>query len=686
MNEPIFVSEIERIDWLNEQAWQRRVSDSNQSFALSKQAIDLAAEINYKKGKAEALRTFGFCHIRLSRNYEALELLQQALTAFEEQQDIRNQSVVHEYFGIIYRNLGKYETSLAHLFESLAFSQASQYSQQETLTYYHLSTTYKYLGDLTNALEYAIKGLSIARNINDVVPESYNLNCIGGVYYEMKQYDEALEYFQQSLVLRQKIGDNWGVAGCYDNIGNIYLQKKAYQEALHYCLKGLELTTTIGDQKGRGNTLFNCAKIYADTNDFVNALAYCQQSLEIRQKIDDKKGQAEIYDFLGGLYNNPAFDKANHEQALHYLHQALSLAEQIEAKDSICKVHYSLSKIHKVLGNYAKALLHFEHYTTLDKEINNDTINQRIVNLQITHRVEQSQKEAEIYRLKNVELVSLIEEIQTQKQQVESTLVQLKTTQDQLIQKEKLASLGELTAGIAHEIQNPLNFVNNFAELSLELVDEMKEELTVGRSDDVMEIASTVQHNLDKINYHGKRASSIVKKMLEHSQVGNGTVQATDINALIGEYLRLIHRSVRTNYKDISVNWKTHFDTELPLIEVNAQEIGRVFMNLIDNAVYSVHEKKNQLSTIYEPEIYISTRGVGQFIELTIKDNGLGIAQEIRHKVFQPFFTTKPTGKGVGLGLSLAFDIITKGYNGKIEIHSSEGVGVEITLLLPHRS
>jgi len=257
---------------------------------------------------------------------------------------------------------------------------------------------------------------------------------------------------------------------------------------------------------------------------------------------------------------------------------------------------------------------------------------------------------------------------ETLEQQVAERTAALKASQAQLIQSEKLASLGELTAGIAHEIQNPLNFVNNFAEVSAELLDDMKADLHAGKTTEAAEIADDLQVNLQKINHHGQRASAIVKGMLEHSRTSTGTKVATDLNALADEYLRLSYHGLRAKDNSFNATMKTHFDSDLPKIEVIPQDIGRVLLNLINNAFYAVNEKTKQGIQDYSPTVTVSTKKLENAIEISVKDNGNGIPEAIKDKIFQPFFTTKPTGQGTGLGLSLAYDIVTKGHGGTLTV------------------
>jgi len=274
-------------------------------------------------------------------------------------------------------------------------------------------------------------------------------------------------------------------------------------------------------------------------------------------------------------------------------------------------------------------------------------------------------------------------EITKQKNELQETLELLQTTQKQLIQSEKLASLGELTAGIAHEIQNPLNFVNNFSEVSIELLDEMEAELNNGDKEEVIAIAEDVKRNLEKILHHGKRADGIVKGMLQHSRASNGVKELTDINKLADEYLRLAYHGLRAKDKSFNAELITHFGEGLPVINVIPQDIGRVLLNLFTNAFYAVQQKQKKMGDDFRPEITLTTDKFNGQIRVRVKDNGIGIPDVIKDKIMQPFFTTKPTGEGTGLGLSLSYDMVVKGHGGSITVDTIEGECCEFTVLLP---
>jgi signal transduction histidine kinase len=269
-----------------------------------------------------------------------------------------------------------------------------------------------------------------------------------------------------------------------------------------------------------------------------------------------------------------------------------------------------------------------------------------------------------------------------QKEKVELALTDLRSAQSQLIQSEKMASLGELTAGIAHEIQNPLNFVNNFSELNTELIDELEQAANKGNLEEVKLISKDIRENEQKINHHGKRADSIVKGMLQHSRTSTAIKEPTDINKLADEYLRLAYHGLRAKDKFFNADLKTDYDESLEKISIIPQDIGRVILNLITNAFYAVNEKKKEQHNGYDPVVSVSTKEEGARIEIRVKDNGNGIPQKLVDKIFQPFFTTKPTGQGTGLGLSLSYDII-KAHGGELKVETTEGKETTFIIELP---
>lgn len=308
---------------------------------------------------------------------------------------------------------------------------------------------------------------------------------------------------------------------------------------------------------------------------------------------------------------------------------------------------------------------------------------QDLAQKELDHERMEKERVEERNQLIETQKLQLETQVKERTAELEQTLQDLKETQEQLIHKEKMASLGELTAGIAHEIQNPLNFVNNFADVNAELINEMEDELNAGNADEAKAIATDIRKNLEKISYHGDRADAIVKGMLQHSRNSTGQKQPTDINTLTDEYLRLSYHGMRAKEKNFNSAILTEFDPSVGRLNLVPQDIGRVLLNLFNNAFYAVGEKA-QKNPDYSPEIRIATKAAPGAVVITVRDNGGGIPARIIDKVFQPFFTTKPTGQGTGLGLSLSYDII-KAHGGELKVSSVEGKGTEFQIVFPVR-
>ncbi len=307
-----------------------------------------------------------------------------------------------------------------------------------------------------------------------------------------------------------------------------------------------------------------------------------------------------------------------------------------------------------------------------------DKTNEKVVQQEHDNRIITAMKDE-----LEVQVAERTAELTRQKEALETALQELQSTQAQLIQSEKMASLGELTAGIAHEIQNPLNFVNNFSEVSNELIGEMNEELSKGDIAEAMMIADDIRQNLEKINHHGKRADAIVKGMLQHSRSSNSIKEPTDINKLADEYFRLAYHGLRARDKSFNATLKTDYDETIGNIIIIPQDIGRVILNLITNAFYVVDEKRKFGIEGYEPTVFVSTKKRIDKVLISVEDNGNGIPQSIVDKIFQPFFTTKPSGQGTGLGLSMSYDIVTQGHGGTIKVETAVGKGTTFIISLP---
>ncbi len=398
--------------------------------------------------------------------------------------------------------------------------------------------------------------------------------------------------------------------------------------------------------------------------------------------------------------------KKEYDSSLKYAHKARLTAVEVGLKSFVAKTYTALANSYQALNKQDSGYYYLKLATPLIDSLNKVEKNNLIryqnilfIENQNLQRIEQ-EKSATQNRIRIISLLGtlgfillialLLYRNNRQKQKtnkvLEATLSNLQSTQALLIQSEKMASLGELTAGIAHEIQNPLNFVNNFSEVSTELVDEMNEEIVKGNLEDAAAIASDLKQNLEKINHHGKRAGDIVKGMLQHSGSGSGKKEPTDINKLADEYLRLAYHGLRAKDKSFNATMKTDFDASIGNINIIPQDIGRVVLNLINNAFYATNEKQKPGLKNYEPTVTVKTSKIppsgGGGAVISVADNGNGIPQKILDKIFQPFFTTKPTGQGTGLGLSLSYDIV-KAHGGELKVETKEGEGSEFIIVLP---
>jgi len=477
--------------------------------------------------------------------------------------------------------------------------------------------------------------------------------------------------------------------------------------ALYYQRKGYEL---FSDRLARPHLksfiLTHMGNIYAETGKNDSALKFYHASILNSRLLNDKLNMAMAQNKVANLYESIH----QYDSAFYYAQKALSNARSMPSKLFVLHASDLLARLYKESRNPDSAFYYLNVATAMrDSLYGPEKFRQlQLLMLEEQQKQETIRRQQEDFRNK-IKYTALLSGLgiflllafilyrnnkqkqkanvllQHQKEKVESTLTELKSTQSQLIQSEKMASLGELTAGIAHEIQNPLNFVNNFSEVNTELIEEMEQEIDNGNTAEVKGIANDVKENNLKIIHHGKRADAIVKGMLQHSRVSTGQKEPTDINALADEYLRLAYHGLRAKDQSFNATLKTDYDANLSSVGGNIniipQDIGRVLLNLYNNAFYTVTEKKKQQGEGYEPTVSVSTKKLNGKIEIHVKDNGNGIPQKALDKIFQPFFTTKPTGQGTGLGLSLSYDII-KSHGGEIKVETKEGEGSEFIIIL----
>ena len=527
---------------------------------------------------------------------------------------------------------------------------------------------------------------------------------MGVLYANTDNYEKALVHHEHARRNAEMSGNIPLQSIVNMTMSRAYLLLKKVDSALISEQLAYEQVMQTGFKRYLGSVLLNLGRIYKEKGNIPMANEYYRKSLVASAENGYFRGVVASSLLLAEYYTV----SGKRDSAFGYIKDALTAAQNLDAPELILRTYKEFNRYYQAEGNNDSTL----KYQALIIKINDSLFNKRqaqqFQNIDLDEQQRQQQLEAaqtavrvkfRMYALITGLAIFLFIAIilyrnslqrkkanvllSKQKQELENTLSTLKTTQNQLVQSEKMASLGEMTAGIAHEIQNPLNFVNNFSEVNGELLDELKTELQAGNKEEAISIANDIKDNEEKINYHGKRADAIVKSMLQHSRSGSGKKELTDINVLTDEYVRLSYHGLRAKDKSFNAKFETDFDNNVGPIQVIPQEIGRVLLNLINNAFYAVSEKEKQAGEGYEPTVAITTKKVGDNVEIKVKDNGNGIPHKVLDKIFQPFFTTKPPGQGTGLGLSLSYDIVTKAHGGEFTVETKEGEGTIFTVSLP---
>ncbi len=589
--------------------------------------------------------------------------------------------------------LGNTDSSLFYGQQALKLAQQIKYHAGELRALQYMSITMEQLGNLPKALEMAFKALQIAKANHLEKLTGGALNAIGETYIILKDYPKAIDYLQQQKLLGESLGFEEAIAYAMYDLGYAYEEMNLLDSAIYYEQEAIKHFAKISREEPLTYKILGDIKMKSGNQ--VEALNYYQKSLHISITNNERRATAYAYNKIASFYKNIN----QPDSAIYYARMGLDASILIAQKKTLQEAAALLSELYEQKDT--KEAFHYLKMADAYKDSLFGTNNIQAIQTLVTQE-EQHQKEIEAAKISYQNLLkqyalfaglgillliaTILYRNNRQKQKtnkvLEGTLTNLKSTQSQLIQSEKMASLGELTAGIAHEIQNPLNFVNNFSEVNTELLVEMKDEIDKGNLDEVKTIANDVIVNEEKINHHGKRADAIVKGMLQHSRSSSGVKEPTDINALADEYLRLAYHGLRAKDNSFNATLQTYFDDSIGKINIIPQDIGRVLLNLFNNAFYAVMPPNPLKGEHYEPTVTVSTKKVDGKILISVKDNGVGIPQKVVDKIFQPFFTTKPTGQGTGLGLSLSYDII-KAHGGEIKVETKEGEGSEFIILLP---
>ena len=618
-------------------------ANTDSSLYFHREQAALAGQLKSKLWEADALENIGYA-LSLDKNYpRSLKAFLSAIKIAEDKETEKNILQVSRF-----SKMG--DPALARL-TVLAFSRMD------------MGRLYGFTGNIKEELSNSFEALKLAERVGDPANlANINMN-LGLIFMKLNQLDTALVFEKKALAYTESSGFYRFNGNLYSYLGSIYLNKGNYPLAKQYFIKAIGESQQQNNLKALAVAYFNMGNIFIFSGDRDSSLWYAKKGLDISRSIHSPDELVTAYKTLSSIY------KLRNNMDSAFFYQGLAMVE----KDSI---------------NSVEKIKQFENIG-FDEQL-------KVQELQ-NEKAEYQNKIRTYSMLAGLAVLFIITFIvyrsNRQKQKankiLEATLANLKSTQSQLIQSEKMASLGELTAGIAHEIQNPLNFVNNFSEMNSELVKEIQDirRKTKDQRDDSLEeeILNDISSNSEKINHHGKRAADIVKGMLQHSRTSSGVKEPTDINALCDEYLRLSYHGLRAKDKSFNAKFETDFDTSLPKVNIITQDIGRVVLNLLTNAFYAVSEKQKaesvKKSSAFEPTVTVTTKNLGDKIEISVKDNGNGIPESIKEKIFQPFFTTKPTGQGTGLGLSLSYDIV-KAHGGELKVESKENEGTEFIVKL----
>ena len=589
------------------------------------------------------------------------------------------------------------DTALLLAQQGLLLAKKTGFAKGEVISLYRIAQVFLLTGNYPKALQLNLEALKKAEAIGDKVLAAKVLGNIGNTYVYQGDYLLSVGYTKKGLAMVESLHDQEGILTSLLNLGDTYEKLNRLDSALSYTNRTYALAVQQKNADLTGAALNNLGNIYSKLGQEALAMHNYRLGIPYVMEVENDEGLCETYLGMAALFQK----EGSQDSSLHYAKLSLAIGQKGGFIERVMKASKFLTKYYTDTHNVDSAFVYQSATITAKdslfsqekvREIQNlgyeETVRQQLVQDAKAEAQTQLKFNMLFVGLGTLLLVAFLlfrnnrqkqsanRLLKQQKTKVESTLQELTATQAQLIQSEKMASLGELTAGIAHEIQNPLNFVNNFSEVNNEILEELKAERLKPKAErdeqTEDEIINAVIDNSEKINHHGKRADAIVKGMLQHSRSSSGVKKSTDINVLADEYLRLSYHGLRAKDKSFNAEIKVDFDKTIGKINIVPQDIGRVIMNLVTNAFYAVDEKKKSGIENYKPIVSISTKKLNDKIEIQVSDNGNGIPASVKEKIFQPFFTTKPTGEGTGLGLSLSYDIV-KAHGGEIRLETKEG-------------
>lgn len=649
---------------------QLLASRPDEALAYSNQAIELAEELGFPRGKAYALKNKGLAYYFSGDYREVLNYWKQSLSIFESIGDQLGVSNLLNNIGAVYFNQG----------------------------------------DDPKALEYYLESLRVSEELGNKLRIATALTNIGAVYFNSPaNHDKAMDYSLRAVRISEEIGDFGAIGTSLVNLGEIYLERGQLDSALFYFEQSLDAFGVSGGDPYYAYTLNNIGKVHAARGDYTRAIEFHNQALQEARKAEAKREMSQSLAGLGEAYlalESQGRTPANLFRARSYFEQAFQEARAGNLKPEVETAAKGLYHVYKLQQDYPLALKYHEIYESAKDSLLNEEKIKSVALLGAEYEFEKEKQQLEyeldarLRRQRSVQyataaglLVALVFiVILAQYYRLRRIRAAEKfEAQRQLIMQDKLASLGQITAGIAHEIKNPLNFVTNFAEGSVDLGDELlevlaenEEKLPPDQFGLLRDLAEDINQNARDIRENGLRADRVVKRMMEQARGDKGEPQPVDLNTLIEENIHLAYHGYRANAPGFDVAIERHYNPSLPPVKAIPQDMGRVILNLFQNACYALNEKQKAIGPSFEPAITVRTELNKGKAVIYFRDNGPGIPEKIRENIFQPFFTTKPAGTGnTGLGLSISHDLIVIGHHGEMEVKSEPGEYTEFVIRLP---
>lgn len=673
-----------RVNQLNKLAFALRGDQPQQTVLLAQEALALSRKLHYQRGEATALFMLGVGHDTYESYSGSLSFLEQARRLFGQLNDQVGLAQTLSQIGWFHTQRGEYVPALKYNMQARQLAQKAGDLEVLARATARLSGLYTIIGDFQQSLAFQSSAIQLCERINDQEGVCRQLNGFGDLYRLQSDFGRAERYYNKSIRLANTLNRPRLAAQAESNLAAMHVEQGNYAEALSLAYRALTILAKVPEAEVVAWTQTVLARAYLRQNQLDSALVYGLRSLKLSRQISYREASRDANEILAQVY----VAKRKFAEAYAYQQQYIAYVDTLSGRDTqqqlaLLQYNYGLAEKQAQIALLQKDKALQEETAQRQKQLLAGALIGILLILGILFLVYRNNRQKQ---KANALLERQKNEIQDQRDQTNQALLELKTTQKQLIHSEKMASLGELTAGIAHEIQNPLNFVANFSEVSIELAQELSEERKKGpdRDEDLEEeLVVDLSNNLQKIIQHSSRASNIVKGMLEHSRKSTGQKELTDLNSLCDEYLRLAYHGLRAKDKSFNATLTTDFNGSVGMVLVVPQEIGRVLLNLFTNAFYAVQQRKKQIEVDYHPRVSVITSCSNNSVTIQVIDNGTGISEEVQQKIFQPFFTTKPTGEGTGLGLSLAYDIVTKGHGGTLSVESQEGNGATFILTLP---